>query len=170
MHYLDMVEAITAESAAVVTLLLTIAVGVYRTWNETGAVGFTDLPWKLIRKTILTIRRMYFTHPKPEDTLELQLSVSRFQEVLIEDHFEDGWYVSYHYEGEDINLRRPQGKNSAGNRQRHIRVWDNGDGGVEFEAHDEMSPIQNPKEHLLGKNKRDTTELVAEEYGLSPAI
>lgn len=164
--YLHTMEILTPEVGVVAALLLAIAVGAYRSYRQNGELTIVNLPWGLIRRTVLTIRRMYFSHSKPDDVERINISKQQFVSMLVADYFEDNWYLSYHYKGEDANLRKPNGKTKLGNRQRHIRVWAVDSSTCEFEAHDEMSPLQHPKLHLQGKNKRDSVRDVIERYEL----
>ena len=109
-----------------------------------------NLPWRAIRHVIKTIRKTFFSVTVDGGIL-VDTEIQNAKEALLDEHFEDSWYLSYHYNGEDENLRRPDGEDEAGqSRQFHVRLFEEGSQ-TRVMAHREYSPIQHPKLHLEEK-------------------
>lgn len=122
--------------------------GAYKKHQKTGRLRVKELPLRAFRQLIYAIRGAYFEKPKPRKTTTVQVGIEDAIKRLEDQHFEDGWYLSYQYAGEDANLRRPEGEDGEVNQQFHVRLWDNGDGTTDVAAHIEPSPLQHPRLHL----------------------
>jgi len=143
--------------------LLAVVVGGVRSYRQSGTLSLRALPWRAIERLGLTLRRSYFTVRKP-DTATIDRPIREVRAALLNNHFEDGWILSYRYKGEDANLRRPTGKQDGKNRQTHVRLWDNGDGATGVVAHEEASPLQHPGAHIREKDMVDVTQQIAAAY------
>lgn len=143
--------------------LVLVVVGGARSYRRTGTLDLKSLPWRAIERVLLALRRSFFTVKKP-DTATINRPIGEVREALLENHFEDGWILSYRYHGEDANLRRPAGKQDGLNRQTHVRLWDNGDGTTGVVAHEEASPLQHPGAHIREKDLVARTQQIAAAY------
>lgn len=119
-------------------------------------MSIRNLPWRAIRRTVLRLRRALFTVPKPDaPALTVETPLARLEAVLrSEHHFESGRPLSYHYYGEDLNLRRPAGTARHDGQpvqlQLHVRAFEQPDGSIELLAHREATPVEHPRLHLKG--------------------
>lgn len=112
-----------------------------------------NLPWKLIRKSGYTLRRLVATKDKPQrEHLLVDAPIEALQKELRINNFRSGWFLSWHFKGEDGNLCRAEYKHGDLNElQLHIRLYDREDDRTELHAHVEMCPVEHPRKHLNGK-------------------
>jgi len=113
-----------------------------------------SLPLRELVRLHRAIRRRYFAVPWPEraPSVVIDHSPAEIDAVLRgQHHFEPGETFSYHYEGELLNLRRPEGVEDVNGRpvqmQGHIRAR-RVDSGWEYVAHVEPDPDGHPRLHL----------------------
>lgn len=114
--------------------------------------------WKLIRRAFDRIRSTFFRIPGKEPQLYVQgATVDEVRHALGRRHWTNSWELSYHYEGEDGNLRRPIYLEDADRpwQQDHARLFDRGEAGVEIHAHREAEPTAYPYAHLHGRQQYD---------------
>lgn len=116
------------------------------------------LPLRELVRLHRAIRRRYFAVPWPEraPSVTLEHNPAQIDAVLRgRHHFEPGETFSYHYEGELLNLRRPEGVEDVDGRpvqmQGHIRARKapvTHIGGWEYAAHLEPDPDAHPRLHI----------------------
>lgn len=116
-----------------------------------GDEWYKDVPWHLIRDgTYLFRKRFASVEPPEEDHIIVHEDVETLKDLFRGDHYREGWFLSYHYHGEDANVCRAE-KIETGlhtDFQTHIRMFDQGDGTVKLMAHVELCPIAHPKLHI----------------------
>ena len=109
--------------------------------------------WRIVRRLFDSVRKQYFTVSGAPRQLKLKCTVGELREVLGERHFTNAWELSYQYEGEDLNMRRPLYKHDEYNwYQLHVRGFETEDGYVEVHAHIELEPTEHPYEHISETN------------------
>lgn len=130
-----------------------------------------NIPWKLLRQCVLTLRILLFTVPRPDhQVLVVDAPLTELKQVLRVRHFTSGWLFSYHYYDEDANLRRPEpGDHPDRWYQLHVRIFEREDGTCELDCHYEFDPLIHPKRHLLGKVFRVKYGLVLTQTMLTDA-
>lgn len=111
------------------------------------------LPWVAIRDATYTFRRVFATKDRPNrNHISVEESAEDVVSEIKNSHFRTGWPFSYHYEGEDYNLSRPEYDYAKDTEmQLHIRVFENDDGACEIFTHYEVCPVAHPRQHLSGK-------------------
>lgn len=133
------------------------------------------LSWLSKEVVYLTHRLLGGARRSRVDTLVIEddVDVEWLRRELGRLYFDAGWLLSYHYYGEDANMRRPiySEIHDYPWRQVHLRVF-GGDGGLEIDAHCEPAPLMHPWRHKQGAEKSveegvDTVALVLEEIGVS---
>lgn len=151
--------------AAVITLVAGLA-GAYRYYRRTGKLPLATLPWRAFRKLFYTLRVEFATKGRPNTKRDLPGTLDEITDELAIHSYEPGWPLSYHYHGEDVNLRRYYYDPDAEypHRQMHVRLWERKNGSVFQYTHDEPSAIHHPKAHIRDKNMKDATEWFAEAY------
>lgn len=114
-----------------------------------------NLPWNFIRSSVYTFRRVFGTKEVPErDHLLVESTVGELEDIFRSEHFRTGWFLSYHYKGEDGNYCRAEfGQEGQEDMQLHIRVFDKGGGECLLYAHYETDPVEHPRTHLRGENE-----------------
>ena len=112
-----------------------------------------DLPWHLLRKTALELRKSWFSKDRPRHAYYLvDATPAEVSYRLLKHYFRPGWSLSYHYRGEQLNAARATlapPKHEEMVFQTHIRGYVHG-GMVELMAHYEPCPLSHPKAHLHG--------------------
>ena len=111
-----------------------------------------NLPWIAIRDIGFIARKAVASKKPPEELmLEVEAPAEYVKDCLMGEHFREGWFLSYHYHGEDYNLCRAEGEDADGdNKQLHIRIFDKGGDKCVIAAHKELCPINHPRRHLNG--------------------
>lgn len=110
-----------------------------------------EAPLKNLRRSLWWVRKTFFTRPRSETPAFL---VERAKPELVRffgsRHFEPGWEMSYHYQGEVLNLRRIRYVDHERYDwwQVHIRGFLNDMGGIELTAHFETEPAEHPDAHV----------------------
>jgi len=115
--------------------------------------------WRSVRRLFNTIRVSLFTSNAGSGRaqIEVDASLDEVREALGKRYFTNAWELSYHYEGEDLNMRRPEYVDDEYNwYQLHIRGFEQDDGTVLLYAHLELEPTEYPYEHLNGTNFSDS--------------
>lgn len=134
------------------------------------------LPLREMLRAFRALRRQWFTVPWPSGVEEVIVTEHpATAELKLRDrcHFESGMSMSYRYEGEVLNLRRPEGTRSldwvADGRivqlQLHIRARevgtsDDGEPQWAYVGHVEADPDEHPRRHIDEVGFRWTPEKV----------
>ncbi|TYL37196.1 hypothetical protein CV102_17910 [Natronococcus pandeyae] len=117
-----------------------------------------DSLFATIRFTLWEVRQVFFTRERSgADSVVVPLSAQQAEAMLSEHHFEPGWWLSYSFRGEELNMRRPEHRviepGKAKWWQSHVRGYSTEtDGGeaIELTWHVEPEPKEHPTEHLIG--------------------
>lgn len=112
-------------------------------------IRLRDIPWETIDTAIRAFRVAWFTKDKPDvPSFVVSETVEDIEDRLRRDFHYEGAPYSYNYEGEVINLRRPQSVNEDGvPMEHHIRGFETDDG-VEMLCQLEASRYEAKEEHL----------------------
>lgn len=136
-----------------------------------------DLPWVAIRRAGFQARKLVASKSRPSrDYLMVEMDREELVDILRKNHFREGWFLSYHYHGEDANLcRAEQGGGRYTDYQLHIRVFEMDSGLCELYCHYELCPIAHPRLHLQGKNQSverglHMTQEILEEEGVASVV
>jgi len=109
--------------------------------------------WRYIRRTFNAIRLSLFSKDPRPSQVSVDASIEEVRAALGRRHFTNAWELSYHYNGEDLNMRRPEYVDDDYNwYQLHIRGFERDDGGVDLHAHFELEPTAHPYGHIEGTN------------------
>jgi hypothetical protein len=160
------------ELAITLLTLLTGTAGSVRHYRRTGRLPLRTLPWRAYRRLFYTLRKRYFTVPRPtKEALQVNTSIDDVRTRLGEESFEPGWPLSYRYHGEDLNARRYfyDPSRDLPHRQLHIRGFELDSGNVELLAHEEPAPKHHPRAHLEESDMHDATPWL-ESAWRSPAL
>ena len=119
-------------------------------------VPIQQIPWHTVRRVHRAIRTTAFRVPRPDhDVLAVDYSPEAIDRVLCSApyHMEPGHWLSYEYQGEDLNLRRPVRRSDPAFPaltywQLHVRGFERPDGRLGLDAHLEPSPQEHPKAHI----------------------
>lgn len=111
------------------------------------------IPWPVVRWAFRAARKLFATVEVPEqDHLVTSASIDDLREALGRAHFTNGWELSYHYRGEDLNMRRPEyvDDDPAGRPwyQLHVRGFEHANREVSLFPHLEYEPTEYPELHL----------------------
>lgn len=109
-----------------------------------------SIPYKPLKRLIRAIRIRYYTVPWPEDVPStiIEDDPESFEAVLRNWYGFEGMLLSYRYEGEALNLRRPAGEDSQSRqRELHIRAREVDDG-LEVIGHVEASRYEHKTAHI----------------------
>lgn len=108
-------------------------------------------PWNAFLKLADYIGKKYFTVGWPEEVPTLNISILRddLEEILRFHHFE-GTEMTYTYEGEVLNLRRPELHDDNGDQfEVHARARNKHEGPfLDVIMHIEYSRYEHPEEHI----------------------
>lgn len=97
------------------------------------------------------IRNTFFTRERKDGRyIRVGAECDRVKEILRRADTAEWYQFSYHYQGEDINRRRPYYNSRDWDFQWHVRGWENEVGGTDLRAHVETDPIKHPREHIDG--------------------
>lgn len=112
-------------------------------------IRLRDIPWETVDTAIRAFRVAWFTREKPDVTsFVVSETVEDIEDRLRRDFNYEGSPYSYNYEGEILNLRRPEGVDSDGiPMEHHIRGFEVEDG-VEMLCQLEPSRYEAKEEHL----------------------
>jgi hypothetical protein len=107
---------------------------------------------RLLGKLYMTARGALFTKKmKDAKYLRIDISIANLEMMLREVYYDDWSEFSFHYEGEDLNMRRPFYMDGEQNDyQHHIRAWGK-DNKVYLRAHNELCAKDHPVLHLKAK-------------------
>lgn len=128
-------------------------------------------PW-LFRRTKTwfdVIRLLFFTKDVDVRDVRVHASVDEVRAALGDEYFTNSWELSYNYEGEDLNMRRPLRKDDEYEwYQTHVRAWEQDDGTVLLECHEDAEPTEHPYYHLNPPEDMDLDhgEAVADTIGV----
>lgn len=115
----------------------------------------TDIPWKKLRLYFWKLRRKFFTIEVPEKHTKVvvrEKDLDKLKDMFRKEHFFVAWPYSYNYEGEVMNIVRPEYSDDEYEYyQLHIRAFPHKDGHV-LMAHYELDPTVYPKEHIKEEN------------------
>lgn len=112
---------------------------------------YRRVPWLAVKEGVYLFRVGFASQPKPEqEHIIADAGVEELSKVYRKSHYRTGWFLSYHYHGEDANLCRPEyiERDGTPNCQTHIRLFGRDDGRTEILPHVEVCPIAHPKLHL----------------------
>lgn len=115
-------------------------------------VTVKDLPWVAIRRAGFNARKVLASKERPNrNHLVVDMSEAELRDMLRSNHLREGWFLSYHYHGEDANLcRAEQGEGEYTDYQLHVRLFEVGEDRCELYCHYELCPIAHPRLHLRG--------------------
>lgn len=108
-----------------------------------------DLPFRRMRAVVEAVKMQYGTVDWPEDapTVTVDKTPDELERDLRGRHFE-GLYLSYNYEGQVLDLRRPEGVDDDGKQlELHIRARENDDE-LDVLAHVERSRYEHKRDHI----------------------
>lgn len=108
-----------------------------------------DLPYRPLKRLVRTIRIRYATIPWPDrPAIVVDVPADELERQLRDSGWE-GMLLSYHYEGEELNLRRPAGVDPETDMQLedHVRGRPTEDG-LELIAHREASRYEHKTAHI----------------------
>ena len=110
-----------------------------------------NLPYDLFIEVKEYIKMTVGTRPWPEHapSVVIEETPQAFESQLREWHYE-GLYLSYNYEGQLVDMRRPEGVSKDDKQlELHIRARNNPDGpGLEVVAHLELSRYEHKQGHI----------------------
>ena len=122
-----------------------------------------DLPYKLFYRIVDKIKRKYFVVPWGNyPNIILEGKADEVEEWLRRNKHAEGTIQSYHYEGQELELRIPWGLDSEG-RQRELHIRGRYiDGDLQLIAHLELSRYEHKEEHIneVGFSWREGTQLL----------
>lgn len=110
-----------------------------------------EAPLKNLRRSFWWFRKTFFTKPPSVTPAYLvELSKPEIVRFFGQRYFEPGWEMSYHYQGEVLNVRRVEHTDHDRYAwwQVHIRGFLNGESGIELAAHYETEPTEHPDAHI----------------------
>lgn len=153
-------------SGDLLTALVPVLVGLVTTarhYRRTGRLPLARLPLRAIRSFAYTARAEWFKNGRPPTTAATGLALASFRSALAANGYEPKWPLSFHYYGEDANLRAYyyDPTREYPHRQIHVRGFDAGDGDVAEYAHDEPSALAHPVAHIRSEDMDDVTAEVA---------
>lgn len=104
--------------------------------------------WRFARRLFQRSREFFFTKQPSDTQLLVDADIDKLRRSLGRSHFTNSWELSYNYEGEDMNMRRPEYvEDGYGWYQLHLRGYDR-PGGVAVSVHFELEPTAYPGKHL----------------------
>lgn len=117
-----------------------------------------DSFFKTVRFTLWQLRKVLFTRERSgSDSVIVPLSVEQAEDLFAQNHFEPGWWLSYSFRDEVLNMRRPEYRTPEQGKPRwwqaHIRGYQSetdGSHSIELTCHIEPEPKEYPTEHLTG--------------------
>lgn len=138
------------------------------------------VPLREALRVFRALRRQYASIPWPEHApgLAVDAAIDDVDVALRSgQHFESGVSMSYYYQDEVLNLRRPEGLEAVGGRdgiqmQGHIRARRASPGVYELVGHIEPDPDEHPRLHIdeVGfRWDRDWTRSILESAGFDPS-
>lgn len=110
-----------------------------------------EAPFVNLRHSLWWLRKTFFTRQRRDSAaFVVPLEKGEAVRLLGRNYFGSGWEVSYNYQGEIINLRRPEYHEADTEHvwwQVHVRGYDH-PGGLELTAHFETDPTEHPDAHI----------------------
>ena len=109
------------------------------------------IPWKDVKATLGMIRRRYYTVEWPEHRRHAVtfFEPDDFERRLRDYHNFEGVLLSYDYERQEIELRKPIGYRGDIQRELHLRGrWNDKQFVTEIVAHTEASRYEHKTEHI----------------------
>lgn len=109
-------------------------------------------PWEAIKSGIRAFRVNYASSSFDTDRVSSAIvtepdSIEAVERGLRERRFE-GTYLAYYYDGERLNMRRPEPPEKGGPpMELHVRAFDHEDG-IELVAHHEASRYEAKNDHI----------------------
>jgi hypothetical protein len=155
-----------ASTYAPVVAFVLAAVVAAQKYRRDGRLPLSDLPWKATRRLIYTARRRIplFDRPWPEAvSRRTELTVGRIRRTIGPQGYNPAFFLSYEYQGEDLNARRYyfDPTRDYPHRQMHVRARQAEDG-ADVHAHEEPAPEHHPRAHIEERGKRPATEWVVD--------
>ena len=115
----------------------------------------TQIPYRPLKRLVRAIRIRYYTVPWPDDVPTYEttsVGPGSLEEHLRRHEAYEGMLISYRYEGEEMNLRRPAGTDEDGRQlELHIRgrtVDRDGAPFAQYCAHLEPSRYEHKTAHI----------------------
>lgn len=107
-----------------------------------------NVPWEVVRVAFMSIRGHMFEVGRPDTQAVAYADVEEVQRALGKHHFTKFWKLSYVYNGEDLNMRRPEYKDDDYEwYQYHVRGF-RAEDKTYLNIHSELDPIVYPSEHI----------------------
>jgi len=105
--------------------------------------------WRYAKRLFGIVRHTLFTVGGTGTQITTDATLDEVRRALGARHFTNSWELSYRYEGEDLNMRRPEYKDDEYEwYQLHVRGFEREDGGVDLTAHMELEPTAHPYKHI----------------------
>lgn len=93
-------------------------------------------------------RQTLFSREASAPDMRVDCSLDELRRVLGDRYFTNAWELSWHYRGEDLNMRRPKRYDDDYEwYQTHVRAYER-DGTVLVEMHEDLEPTAYPYYHL----------------------
>ena len=141
-----------AENPQVIMAILASILGGGAHYRKTGKFPIGRLPFHLLRQAALEITTKYFRTGRPQNVpgFLVRADHETFDRRMRMRCFESGDLYSYEYEGEVLNLRKPDGfVNENTPAELHARTFDTDiDGWIFVLAHHEASRFEAWKDHI----------------------
>ncbi|WP_395166335.1 hypothetical protein [Natrinema pallidum] len=110
------------------------------------------IPYRPLTRLLREIRIRYYTHPWPDEapSITIEDDAESFEDLLRNWFDFEGMLLSYRYEGEVVNLRRPAGEGTKDRQQEiHLRARPvDGEDALEVIAHREASRYEHKRAHI----------------------
>jgi len=108
-----------------------------------------DIPYRYIQIGIDRLKRKHFSVEWPEDDPSVTIGIPPDE---LEDHLRnkewfEGVNLSYYYEGQDLDLRSPDGQDDGWQMEVHLRARAT-ENGCEVIGHRERSRYEHQKSHI----------------------
>lgn len=106
------------------------------------------IPYNSILRLIEWAKKHFYTNDWPEDipTLVISMTAEELEDRLRSKHFE-GIHLSYYYEGQVLNLRRPEFVKDGKQYELHIKAREITDE-LEVIGHTELSRYEHQEDHI----------------------
>jgi hypothetical protein len=112
--------------------------------------------WRAVRRFVSYIRTQYFNIDTEDRHLKVDADVDHVRKTLGKAYFTNSWELSYHYEGEILNMRRPVYiVDDYGWYQVHVRGFMDDDD-FYLHAHLELEPTEYPDQHIEEVNYNES--------------
>lgn len=118
-------------------------------------MGIKDIPWNRLKLYFWKFRRKFFKIEVPAQHTKLVVGeddLDALKDMFRAENFFIAWPFSYHYEGEVMNVVRPEYTDDEYEYyQLHVRGFPHKDGYV-LMAHYELDPTDYPNKHIKEVN------------------